>query len=580
MENTVTSISFSIFSNKGVYALLLGSGISKNAGIPTGWDIVQDMIEKLAILKKEEFPTTPQEWFEKKYGIEANYSTILGKLAKTPNERLNLLKPYFESRSEKLEPSNAHKNIAKLVRSGYIKVIITTNFDRLTENALREEGIEPTIIKHPDDIKGATPLVHNQFTLIKVNGDYLDSRFLNTEIELSSYDSALQNYLLQIFNDFGVISVGWSAKWDTGLIEILRKTENFRYSSYWTYLGNCEKELEEIAKFRKGETHSIKNADSFFYEISEKISALEKINNEHPLTADIAVAQIKKYISKDEFKIQLHDMFLQQLVIVNEKLKRLHSTYSFADFNHLKTLLSEYSGSMSILIPMITNSVLWAKQEHYYLFAKILSRLHIPSYNGIRYFNGTEDFRLFPTLIAFYTIGITSVHTEKFEILASCFNLKVDKDESPSSEQYFMIERVNPCHGVVENNIMNANILNKGYKTPTSTYLNQLLRPYFKTEIPSDREYETAFDLFEYLISLNYEHLCSSAINDFWAPYGEYKWRYLRITENPITKFMEEADKYKNDWPPIKVGMFNGDYQTFIQVKNRLQEHLSRIFLY
>jgi hypothetical protein len=33
-------ISNSIYSNKGVFALLLGSGISRSAGIPTGWEVV------------------------------------------------------------------------------------------------------------------------------------------------------------------------------------------------------------------------------------------------------------------------------------------------------------------------------------------------------------------------------------------------------------------------------------------------------------------------------------------------------------------------------------------------------------
>lgn len=33
-----TQIAFSMFENKGVYAVLLGSGVSRSAGIPTGWE--------------------------------------------------------------------------------------------------------------------------------------------------------------------------------------------------------------------------------------------------------------------------------------------------------------------------------------------------------------------------------------------------------------------------------------------------------------------------------------------------------------------------------------------------------------
>ncbi len=96
MNNLITPISFSIFSNKGIYALLLGSGISRPSGIPTSWDIVLDLINKLAVLKREECKPDPITWFKNKYSKEPDYSNILSKLVATPSERINLLKPYFE----------------------------------------------------------------------------------------------------------------------------------------------------------------------------------------------------------------------------------------------------------------------------------------------------------------------------------------------------------------------------------------------------------------------------------------------------------------------------------------------------
>jgi hypothetical protein len=38
------SLAFSMYSNKGVFALLLGSGASRSARIPTGWEIMMDLI--------------------------------------------------------------------------------------------------------------------------------------------------------------------------------------------------------------------------------------------------------------------------------------------------------------------------------------------------------------------------------------------------------------------------------------------------------------------------------------------------------------------------------------------------------
>ena len=51
MIDPIQSLAFSIQTNPGVYALLLGSGVSRSAGIPTGWEIVMDLLGKLAATK-------------------------------------------------------------------------------------------------------------------------------------------------------------------------------------------------------------------------------------------------------------------------------------------------------------------------------------------------------------------------------------------------------------------------------------------------------------------------------------------------------------------------------------------------
>lgn len=63
MNDNINSIAFSIYSNKGIYALLLGSGISRNSGIPTGWEIVLDLIRKLAVLESADCEPNPDDWF-------------------------------------------------------------------------------------------------------------------------------------------------------------------------------------------------------------------------------------------------------------------------------------------------------------------------------------------------------------------------------------------------------------------------------------------------------------------------------------------------------------------------------------
>ena len=146
MIDPVHSLAFSVHSNPGVYALLLGSRISRSAGIPTGWDITLDLITKLAAARAQEVNGTPEKWFVEEYGEAPDYSDLLDELSGTQTERQQSLRPYFEPNEEEREqglkqPTAAHKAIASLVAKGFFKVIITTNFDRLMEKALEDIGV-------------------------------------------------------------------------------------------------------------------------------------------------------------------------------------------------------------------------------------------------------------------------------------------------------------------------------------------------------------------------------------------------------------------------------------------------------
>ena len=49
----IPSLAFSIQALPRLYALLLGSGISRAANVPTGWNVVLDFIGNLAAMEVE-----------------------------------------------------------------------------------------------------------------------------------------------------------------------------------------------------------------------------------------------------------------------------------------------------------------------------------------------------------------------------------------------------------------------------------------------------------------------------------------------------------------------------------------------
>src|SRR5699024_620045 len=158
-------------------------------------------------------------------------------LAKTSSERNGLLKEFFEPTEEEIDegrkvPTDAHKAIAELVKQGYIKVIVTTNFDRLIEQALEDLNVQYQTLYHDSDIEGMKPLAHADCTVLKIHGDYRDTRFKNITDELESYSDSLTDILKRIFDEYGLIISGWSAEWDTALRDTIKSVKGRRYSWY------------------------------------------------------------------------------------------------------------------------------------------------------------------------------------------------------------------------------------------------------------------------------------------------------------------------------------------------------------
>lgn len=100
MIDPLISLAFAMHAKKGAYALLLGSGVSRASGIPTGWEVVLELIRKVAKLSDEDCGSDPEAWFKMKFGDSPNYRKLLGSLSKTAIERQQILRGYFEPTEE------------------------------------------------------------------------------------------------------------------------------------------------------------------------------------------------------------------------------------------------------------------------------------------------------------------------------------------------------------------------------------------------------------------------------------------------------------------------------------------------
>jgi len=279
MVDPTVRLALALYSNRGAYAVLLGSGISAAAGIPTGWQIVSDLASKIAVLDGANAGDDPIGWYRRRFGREPDYSTLLEELAKSPTERNMLLRKYFEPsdddrRSGLKVPSAAHRALGRMAAKGYISIFLTTNFDRLLEQGLEAAGVVPTVLSSPDSFAGAVPLGQIDCTVIKLNGDYLDTRIKNTPIELESYDPSIDRLLDRVLDEYGLIVSGWSADWDTALCRAFERCHSHRYTTFWASRNQPRETAARLIDLRQAEFVRIKDPDSLFTDIEAKLVAL------------------------------------------------------------------------------------------------------------------------------------------------------------------------------------------------------------------------------------------------------------------------------------------------------------------
>jgi SIR2-like domain len=324
-NDPLTQLSFSLHENKGVFAVLLGSGLSRAAEIPTGWEITVDLIRRVGLAQGVEEQTDWVQWYRDTTGREPNYSELLEELAASPEERRSILHSYIEPTEEDREegrkvPTSAHRAIAALVRSGHIRVILTTNFDRLMENALRELRVEPTIVASVDALAGAEPLTHSACYILKLHGDYKDARILNTDAELSSYPTAYDSLLDRILDEHGLIICGWSGEWDHALRQAFLRAPNRRYPVYWAARGGLGDGAQELVVHRSARVMPITDADSFFGSVRQRVDTLAQSQRQNPLSIELLVSGAKRFLSKPEYRIALDELFSDEVDRLVEKL--------------------------------------------------------------------------------------------------------------------------------------------------------------------------------------------------------------------------------------------------------------------
>ena len=525
MINPTEALVFSMHANPGIYAVLAGSGVSRAAKIPTGWEITLDLVRQLAALRKETCEPDPERWYQKAFSKKADYSDLLERLCATRAERQQLLRGYFEPSADDREegakqPTAAHRSIAALAAKGFIRVILTTNFDRLIQTALDDAGVTPRVLSTPDEVQGALPLVHTRCCVVKLHGDYLDPGIRNTQAELDSYPAELNRLLDRVFDEFGLIVCGWSATWDGALRKALQRASSRRFTTYWAVHGKVEDEARRLIEHRAAQSVSIKDADEFFSGVEQQVESLREFARPHPLSTEAAVSSLKRYLSKSQHRIRLSD--LVDGVVEQVTSATCGEEFSVSgpkpDATTVTTRIRRYETASSTLLALAPVGGFWASDDHVFLWERALGRLGATPPIVSPVYDIWEGLRRYPATLLLYGLGIGAVEANQLGFLGRLLKAAIPDERSEEK----IAAQVLPAAVLSDRPVM---LLPEGMEkrlVRMSDRIHDALRQTGARVIPDDSRYRFVFDKLEFLLALGYVHVVPE---QGWAPVGAFGYR-------------------------------------------------------
>ncbi|MFF0283600.1 SIR2 family protein [Rhodococcus aetherivorans] len=250
---------------------------------------------------------TAEDWYQKQFGTEPTYEGVLEQLGPTPAARKAILREAFEPGGQLPKPTNAHRAVARLMRAGALRIVVTMNFDRLFEQALRDEGVEPEIVATEAAATAIGPLHQVRACIIHLHGEYKDSESMrNTIDELSAYPPRMQALIDQIAGEYGLIIAGWSAEYDPVLRSTIETHYPRRYRAIWIDPFDLKDKAREALTRLQG-TPIRASADEAFPHLADAVNSLATRRARNPLTLPVAIDTAKRELSGGHTAISLHD---------------------------------------------------------------------------------------------------------------------------------------------------------------------------------------------------------------------------------------------------------------------------------
>ena len=319
----------------------------------------------------------------------------------------------------------------------------------------------------------------------------------------------------------------------------------------------------------------IGSVPEFAREEGEKISPVAENANDNYVTL------VKRYLSSPEYNIAFSDLITKMAVEAFKKIME-KANYNIPLNTEVLNFYAEYHHeAVSDLMDAAILTAQWGTAKQLEMFGQVLVKLsNKPIVNGQSELVGAGLLHGLAAQFLFNALGMACVKYERFAELEMILSLSVPAPHFRDinyrqpvikllGEQYWNNDGLNQ-------------VLGQNYYYPWTMWLKEIVSPHFEPFFMVESEIEDTYYIWEQLKSLAFGYKCSHPSGNVYFTTGYFLHYRVGLMRNPAgddsyTRFYADADRLKNDWPPIKQGMFGGDYAQYQELVKQAEEFYKRV---
>jgi hypothetical protein len=569
--NNIIPLSYNIADGKKRYVLFCGAGISKDAGIPTGWDILIETLRRIRTQDEfekgehsvgiKEYSNEKMEKYYEEYYKNKTYSEIIGSLFPAHEEQRAFLKEQFNGKPF----GESHKLIARWVKEGLIRFIITTNFDTLLEQALDEVGLKGqyTVVSSGDEVLTSKPWNNVEYCRVyKIHGTIDQGRIRNTEKDLSQLDEDLQRDFSDIIERHGVIVVGYAGnKEDKAVIDTFSKRKFKGYTLHWCIHKTCNDGIKELVNEKQeGCFIKIASASDFLEEVLDRV---ELVRNEKELTSG-RISQIKfKNIIASDSDVRIKQTIDEEKNKLIKFLKTALGEVDEKDYNSLwEVYVKIFNYSMNFLL--LIDQIVMYRDTYWKYVLPIFEEIH--SLNVTQNRHQKEGMINYLHFSLMEIVGALLLARKSFKCLNTLLKIKKLNGRRDGTEN--ILDWNIQADFIEEKNDREANINLRGkLVVPSMGYFLKLIDT-LETPLESDIKSKVLdVDLLYYVYSLANP---LGKYFDFWYPQSV---AYLRYGYSDTFKQIKYNEEFGNK---IAEELFETNYNGLIAQIVHAKDHFEK----